>query len=598
MPVKRGRADQIINRLASRLMGSTSHISLMTGFQVVTDMPIQMQPGYLSLKIAGLFNEQDWRKSERRYFSYFRDRIVSGVALPPADPDGFWTGRALQPYLGAVRELLEQELVVLAARYSSAQWLWYLRHIPEFIWHGRLLTTGPYDAMLAEIISASSTAHSEFHTDGGVLQYPLGQSDVEHIFQFCTGVRYLSHIHSYIRWSGKSFRFSHDTTLMVRPEPTRDESEAVELYDQRVASAGEWFISRIGSVVPEQRPTSCKAGIFTTLRLPKSEQRVTYIGALLQCPQKTSVLAKFACDLACLDGLSAFNEIPTRHGVSWWPDEAGSLVILLRLCISFINHNDFDLLRSTTYGFLLTNEENFVAIPKHSWEDAINIARTVFPGISLPADGPDLLAALEKMGTCYWPPQAGAPIRREGDHLFIDVAAATKQLHQILEFQSVGGGFGANLRAGHFEMAVQAIIDASPWAPPPELRTSVGRTVRFRGQAKTDLDAIGFKDGILLLVQCKSRVYSGAYDAGDHQAIRQGIQLIQAAVSDCSSFREFVKKHPQFDNFEFSQFFEIIYVVCTPHIIYIPLGAETSLVAPGLRAAVSVIELRDWLYRR
>ena len=52
MPVKRGRADQIINRLASRLMGSTSHISLMTGFQVVTDMPIQMQPG--TIQRAGL----------------------------------------------------------------------------------------------------------------------------------------------------------------------------------------------------------------------------------------------------------------------------------------------------------------------------------------------------------------------------------------------------------------------------------------------------------------------------------------------------------------------------------------------------------------
>jgi hypothetical protein len=179
--------------------------------------------------------------------------------------------------------------------------------------------------------------------------------------------------------------------------------------------------------------------------------------------------------------------------------------------------------------------------------------------------------------------------------LFVGVPAATNLLHQMLEFRAAGGGEAGNLRAAHFEAAVQAIIDDSPWAPPLELRAKVGKDVRFQGQTKTDLDAIGARESALLLVQCKSRVYSGEYDIGDYRAVRQGVQLVRDAVSDWTSFREFIREHPLFDNFDFSKYSEITCVVCMPHVVYVPIGPTTSFVAPELRAAVSVQELSDWL---
>lgn len=181
--------------------------------------------------------------------------------------------------------------------------------------------------------------------------------------------------------------------------------------------------------------------------------------------------------------------------------------------------------------------------------------------------------------------------------MFVHVETATSLLHQMLEFRAAGGGEAGNLRAGHFEAAVQAIIDDSPWAPPPELREKVGKNVRFQSQTKTDLDAIGARGNALLLVQCKNRVYSGEYDVGDHRAVRQGVQLVRDAVSDWASFGEFIREHPSFDNFDFSKYSEITCVVCTPHVVYVPIGPATAFVASELRAAVSVLELQAWLKR-
>ena len=36
-------------------------------------------------------------------------------------------------------------------------------------------------------------------------------------------------------------------------------------------------------------------------------------------------------------------------------------------------------------------------------------------------------------------------------------------------------------------------------------------------------------------------------------------------------------------------------MVCLPHVPYLPIGTETAFGAPGLRAIVSVSELRSWL---
>jgi hypothetical protein len=606
MPPKDPQGDRILRNFRDRLNTSVSSLPLRSdptlpgefGSAGKAGTTTMMLPGVLSQKIEALFNQPDWRDAERRHLSYFNELIKAQIATPAPDLDKNWSGQSIQGYLGSVRELLEKELASLAGRFSSAQWLWYLRHLPEFVWLGKVSTTAAYDANLAEIISSETATHSKFEIKGTRLEYPLGHQEADYICKFCTGVRYLSQMHTYIRWAGKGVKFIPDNYLIVRPAPTQEEREAVTLYDQRVFTSGESFIGRIGSIISDKSTSGCQTNIFSVFRLARTQNRETYLGGLLNKPQRTSVLARFDCGLPCLDELASFNQRTASAQVDWWRDDVGLLVLLMRLCISFINHNEYDLMRSASYGWLITDEAGFVDIPDAYWKDAINVARILFPGISLPSDGPSLLAALEQMQARHWPPRPGPPIRREGKYLFIDVAAATNLLHQMLEFRAPGGGEAGNLRAAHFEAAVQAIIDDSPWAPPAELRAKVGKPVRFQAQRKTDLDAIGTRGNALLLVQCKSRIYSGEYDIGDYQAVREGASLVRSAVSAWSSFRDFVLKHPLFDNFDFSKYGEIICVVCVPHVVYVPIGPETSFVAPGLRAASSVLELHEWLNRR
>ena len=57
----------------------------------------------------------------------------------------------------------------------------------------------------------------------------------------------------------------------------------------------------------------------------------------------------------------------------------------------------------------------------------------------------------------------------------------------------------------------------------------------------------------------------------------------------------FLRDHRIGDNYDFSVYQEIIGVVCTPVVVYVPLGLATADIAEGLFAAVSISELRIWL---
>ena len=176
MPPKDRQIDKTLQNLRDRLNTSTSSLPLGGGLPLpgpsMTPTTINL-PGALSQKVAALFNQPEWRDAERRHFSYFSELIKAQIAPAAPDPDESWSGQSIQGYLGAVRELLETELTSLAGRYSSAQWLWYLRHLPEFVWVGKVLTTAAYDATLAEIISSKSRTHSKLRRTGNTLEYPL-----------------------------------------------------------------------------------------------------------------------------------------------------------------------------------------------------------------------------------------------------------------------------------------------------------------------------------------------------------------------------------------------------------------------------------------
>ena len=112
---------------------------------------------------------------------------------------------------------------------------------------------------------------------------------------------------------------------------------------------------------------------------------------------------------------------------------------------------------------------------------------------------------------------------------------------------------------------------------------------------RTDLDALGTKDGVLLLVSCKSLAKTMQYDTGNYQTVRAARNTVKDAVEDLRLLETEIKQHPTAFNFDFTRYRRIVGVVCVPTVVFVPTGRATDFVAPGLRAAVSANELSKWM---
>ena len=122
-----------------------------------------------------------------------------------------------------------------------------------------------------------------------------------------------------------------------------------------------------------------------------------------------------------------------------------------------------------------------------------------------------------------------------------------------------------------------------------------GRELRVGGGKVTDIDAIGAEGGRLLLVSCKSVVYSADYDMGEYRSVRNAASTVVKAVTDWQGKVQYLSENRRGDNFDLNEFSEFIPVVCTPTAVHVPLGEATREIQPGLRAAMSLRELANWI---
>lgn len=152
-----------------------------------------------------------------------------------------------------------------------------------------------------------------------------------------------------------------------------------------------------------------------------------------------------------------------------------------------------------------------------------------------------------------------------------------------------------NVRGAAFELQCQEIVDQSPWAPAPAIRELRGRPLRRSGQRLTDIDALATRDGVLLIVSSKSRIYDREYDRGTYRVVENERARLDEAVTHWTSIVEGLNREPVGDNFDFSAFKEIVGVVCTPFPVYTSNEQSLRFVREGLRVSCSAHELRDWL---
>ena len=133
-------------------------------------------------------------------------------------------------------------------------------------------------------------------------------------------------------------------------------------------------------------------------------------------------------------------------------------------------------------------------------------------------------------------------------------------------------------------------IDESVWKPSAATRL-LRKPLRLGGAYLTDIDAVGERNGELLLVSCKWIAYTPQYDAGVYSVVRNASTTVVSAIDTL----ERLLGDRIGDNYDLTSYKAIHTVVCTPHPLWVPIGQATAQPSKGLYRACSIAELRRWL---
>lgn len=545
-----------------------------------------------------LASEQVTRTTVRSTFRNFNELIQKTITQPITKTKHV-VAPTITPYLHSCRELVEQELVKSASGYNRLQWLWYLRRLPRHIFEGTLPTTFSYDSSLAEVLSEygnrNTTANSR---PGNAVSYKIDDSTARRVVKFCGGVILLSQIHVLLRFAGKGSLFTFETSqISALPDarPSIEISQAIRLYDKRGA-AGSHFLNRTGTVITSDHRLEKEemSSVFLMTRAEEPFWGRVAGGRLVREHPEVEVLYNFMPAILSLEQLKVLNSDARLLGFDWIQPEVSALLILLIISIAFYLHFDNAPVTLAQYGYCLMNLEMFKITVDERIAEACSIVHQLTLSSNLPRTSADLLQTLETCSGSIWPLQLGSPIRRDGELICVDLHAASARLNSLLEFPNVQGKV-ANARAAHFELAAQAVIDDSSWCPGKHLRQLRGRILKYENQNVTDIDAIGEHNDTLLMVSCKSMIYSGVYDAGEYATVKNKSDTVNLAVSQWEEKRSFFEKHKFSPSYDFRHYQRFLAVVCTPSPIYVSIGPATKEIAPHLFAATSLYELGNWL---
>jgi hypothetical protein len=466
--------------------------------------------------------------------------------------------------------LVERELVEWSQGYSALRWLWMIRRLPRYIFTGNLSSTGSYDRALAEIISAKSKKTSSgLRISNNEIHYDLHGATPGRLAKFCGGVRYLSHLHSCLRWAGKGAEFKFPKNKAPEIIAEKELEKAVELYDFRWVNQG----------LPFSRGGTKLVDIVTTLPSyediifrvdPTSHQYVDIPSDVLQSfgesyPQGSylNLGVRFVVTPFSLAPLKKLQKDQILLRDKGWANDVGLLLLLFRVAAVYLEEHRAGHFSLLTRGYLLIPRSKFIKIADIFLEASNSWVHEILESKYNPSSGISFLESLGSLEGSLHPLNPGPIIRAEKDCVCLDLVAATQRLENSLEYPSTEGAV-ANSRASHFEYSVQELIDSSQWKPRSEIAALRGRTLRFKREKITDIDSIGEKDGRLLIIDCKSLIYNSRYDAGDFQSVRNAQSQIIGKVEKWQTIRGRLKKYPVGDNFDFSVYSDILAVVCTP----------------------------------
>lgn len=536
-------------------------------------------------RINELATKSELVRARKEAFEYFRDVCkASCIKCSHRQGDVVDSQRALE-VLRDVHVTILNDLEERAAGYSAIRWLFMLRRLPEIVFAGVLPTTMAYDSALAEVISSKSIRTERiigsmpsfgFNVDGGC---------VRRLLRFCEGVRTLSQIHVLARWCGKGagLRISKDWELNT--DVAEEVRAAVRMYDQRSSrDRNEW--SAAGTDLFDEEIHS-EGSILVANRM--------YL-TTVPTPDGHTIDAMAMPRLVSTKALTALTNEVSDVADSPWPEESAIAVWIARAVMLYFieRHKEPSVIRQIlNTGYLPMGEEmltTWVAAVANECNDFVQ--KVVGHSLGI-ASHVDLLEMVWARPGGVWPLLPRNLTPHSPEMTCIDLCSAGYAVSESLAY-TYADGPTANIRAGHFEAAVQRRIDETAWKPSETERKHIGLKLKRGGQEVTDIDAVASDASTLVLVSCKSRLKSGLYDTGDFATVRNAATLTEQSRDKWEKVMAGIKANPSAYNVDFSKYSRIVGVVCMSSVFYAPVNVVVPSTPDGIRV-FGLNELIAWL---
>lgn len=497
------------------------------------------------------------------------------------------------PILQKLHDEWLARMLAYAMRFSKLRWHWYARRLPDVLFSGSLPSTEHLGRALFETVAnLGGNPIEAFEVDsrtGGMI-FEISPRSMAAVEKMAVYVRVLHNIQVSLRWTGKGASMKFDPGQLPSRTVSGPLEEAVHLYDQRSGNEAVQF-TRLGTVM-----SSAVGGNRSLIPLggfwkvsPPRDQVVDY-DQVTGAPTQMQVRYAFAS--VYFGGVISLLDDDELRIYGVWNDTVSALATLLHAGLLAYSTARRLAIQGRNVGYFLLSHNALKELVEFAVPE-MNAALSQ-AGLKLRFSHPDRVIPALLAKPSAWPLKVGPLLLPTGEGYLIDLANSIQRLYQELEYPPVTDTI-ANIRSAHFEKTIQALIDDSSWKPAVQIRSLRGRTLRLNGEALTDLDAIGFNEGTLLIVSCKSIRYTADYDAGDWRVVRnvasrieQGVQELDEILRKLAEERaNIVPALPEFN--------ELVGFVCTPHTFFVPPGRALEEASPGIRKACSASELKEWL---
>jgi hypothetical protein len=512
------------------------------------------------------------------------------AVLGPTPPIGaIWDLTYAHDYVQTARAIAERRTQASAQSFSPSEWLRILRALPEEVWGPWPTTSRGWVARIAETAGGLSKTSSESRSHA--TEAP-GDAPMLDVMSLLFNAIMLARIQTLIKASGAGADLVSDPNYALPYTPPKGpKQEALRIFDERVQQSD--LLQFAGSELTHP-PTLTHAPPLLVYRFERTIIPVPMQLTLVHEGKSTITNGRYGSLAFGIDSLVDFAQRARARSISWWDDVSRACLALMMLLPAIFQRNPESKVSAYDAGYFEMDRERLRNEIAASIKEMPPLVSSRYNPLGLPTDPAKILKILEGGHGSLWPLSPGPPVRNELDRVLVDLTAVSRRFETGLAYPSDQGAV-ANLRADFFEENVRSVLARSAWAPSGELEKHIGRELRRKGELITDLDAAGERDGVALLVNARSKMFSLALSHGEWRPLRAQASAARDAVREWGDRVSRLCEGPVDVGVDFSQYRRVIALICTPSPMYADDAEALNEVAPGLRACCSLLELEDWL---